>query len=511
MSTGIATGRAHSNLALIKYWGNRDEALRLPANGSISVVLGGLFTTTTVAFRPELTADEVTIDDQRAIGGAAARVTGHLDHLRQLAGVPTFAAVTSHNNFPTGAGIASSASAFAALTVAAAAAQLPLPADSELKATEPIAPVEKPANPLPVITVTPAPASAHDAHSPQTGGRVYPVESAAPELPAPEPTAPPAPLHDQPAHMPEFDSYMDKRAVLTTAAPTTAEPVVADSKVTEPVAPIALDTASLTAQSDRNTPQGLQACIDSARAANDQAALADCALRLGDLYMNAQDMTDAITNYQIAIAALRTGSDQYLTALALERLGHAQLIDGEPGTAAQSLEAAVELLGSDTRLADRARVLTALGSTYDLLQDWSAAQRSHENGAEASQRVNDHAQEAIHLGGLARAHQAQGHPADAINSYRKGLHVAYRLNDSDLIAGYGTQLGGLLLTDGKTLNQAVSLLSESISRHPENVDTLRLLKRGQRWIDQARSNQVVLPDALDNPQYARLAYPAEIG
>jgi len=122
MSTGIATGRAHSNLALIKYWGNRDEALRLPANGSISVVLGGLFTTTTVAFRPELTADEVTIDDQRAIGGAAARVTGHLDHLRQLAGVPTFAAVTSHNNFPTGAGIASSASAFAALTVAAAAA-----------------------------------------------------------------------------------------------------------------------------------------------------------------------------------------------------------------------------------------------------------------------------------------------------------------------------------------------------------------------------------------------------
>jgi len=32
-----ATARSCSNIALIKYWGNRDDALRIPANGSISM------------------------------------------------------------------------------------------------------------------------------------------------------------------------------------------------------------------------------------------------------------------------------------------------------------------------------------------------------------------------------------------------------------------------------------------------------------------------------------------
>ena len=352
-------------------------------------------------------------------------------------------------------------------TIADAAAHLPLPADSELQAV---------------------------------------ASDAQPSIEAAAPVAQLTPVYAPPPHMPEFDSYLDKRAVLSNPPPAEPVPAPADSTVTQPVSPVALDTASLSAQSDRSTPQGLQACIDDARNRNDQPALADCALRLGDLYMNAQDTTSAIGNYQIAITALRTGSDQDTTALALERLGHAQLIDGEPADAAQALESAVELLGSDAKTIDRARVLTALGSTYDLLQEWPAAQRTHQHAAIDSRQINDQAQEAIQWGGLARAHQAQGHTADAIDSYRKGLHVAYVLHDGDLIANYGTQLGALLITDGKTLNQAVSLLSEAMSRHPENIDTMRMLKRGQRWIDQAHSNKVVLPDALDNPAYARLAY-----
>jgi len=122
LTAHIATARANSNLALIKYWGNRSDALRLPANGSISIGLAGLFTITTVAFRADLTADQITIEEQRAPEQAAARVSHHLDHVRQLAGVTQRAEVTSRNNFPTGAGIASSASAFAALTLAAATA-----------------------------------------------------------------------------------------------------------------------------------------------------------------------------------------------------------------------------------------------------------------------------------------------------------------------------------------------------------------------------------------------------
>ena len=45
-----ATARAHSNIAFVKYWGNRDDRLRLPANASISMNLADLHTTTTVAW-----------------------------------------------------------------------------------------------------------------------------------------------------------------------------------------------------------------------------------------------------------------------------------------------------------------------------------------------------------------------------------------------------------------------------------------------------------------------------
>src|SRR5690606_23733817 len=117
-----ATARAYRNIALIKYWGNRDAGLRLPANGSVSMNLAGLETGTTVQSAPGLRADELSLDGQPAAGAALERVSRHLALLRALAGVNLRARVTSRNTFPTGTGIASSASAFSALTVAAAAA-----------------------------------------------------------------------------------------------------------------------------------------------------------------------------------------------------------------------------------------------------------------------------------------------------------------------------------------------------------------------------------------------------
>jgi len=117
-----ATALAHPNLALIKYWGNRDHALRLPANSSLSMNLAALSTTTTVEFHSDLDADSVTIDDSPARSAARERVVAHLDRVRALARINSKAGMTSHNNFPAGTGLASSASAFAALTVAACAA-----------------------------------------------------------------------------------------------------------------------------------------------------------------------------------------------------------------------------------------------------------------------------------------------------------------------------------------------------------------------------------------------------
>lgn len=114
-----ASAVAHPNIAFIKYWGNRDDALRLPANGSISMNLAGLETRTTVEFDRRLREDEFTLQGNLQAGPAAKRVSDHLNLIRDKAGVAWKARIISENNFPLGAGIASSASAFAALTVAA--------------------------------------------------------------------------------------------------------------------------------------------------------------------------------------------------------------------------------------------------------------------------------------------------------------------------------------------------------------------------------------------------------
>jgi diphosphomevalonate decarboxylase len=117
-----ATAQAAPNIAFIKYWGNRNAHLRLPANGSISMNLGGLFTRTQVTIDPALSTDSLTINERPATGAALRRVAVLMERVRLLAGIGQFAAITSTNNFPAGAGIASSASAFAALSLAAASA-----------------------------------------------------------------------------------------------------------------------------------------------------------------------------------------------------------------------------------------------------------------------------------------------------------------------------------------------------------------------------------------------------
>jgi diphosphomevalonate decarboxylase len=112
------TARANPNIAFIKYWGNRNDTLRLPANGSISMNLDGLETSTCVQFDESLSADRIMINGRIAGTKAGARVSKMLDEVRTLAGIQAFAKVESQNNFPMSAGVASSASAFAALALA---------------------------------------------------------------------------------------------------------------------------------------------------------------------------------------------------------------------------------------------------------------------------------------------------------------------------------------------------------------------------------------------------------
>jgi diphosphomevalonate decarboxylase len=131
MQTQKATALAFPNIALIKYWGNRDQALRLPANDSLSFNLGDLRTTTSVEFDPHLAQDEISIDGHPVSSQAYERVVHHLDRLSDLVAgggngrsmsQRLHARVVSSNTFPMGVGIASSASGFAALTLAACTA-----------------------------------------------------------------------------------------------------------------------------------------------------------------------------------------------------------------------------------------------------------------------------------------------------------------------------------------------------------------------------------------------------
>lgn len=113
-----AAAVAHPNIALVKYWGKQDAPGNRPAVPSISVTLDSLCTHTSVRFDPALSADSFTINGARD-AQSAARASACLESLRTRSGRSEFACIETRNNFPTGAGLASSASGFAALVVAA--------------------------------------------------------------------------------------------------------------------------------------------------------------------------------------------------------------------------------------------------------------------------------------------------------------------------------------------------------------------------------------------------------
>ncbi|WP_341778237.1 diphosphomevalonate decarboxylase [Levilactobacillus sp. HBUAS70063] len=116
------TARAHTNIALVKYWGKADTDLIIPQTGSLSLTLDQFYTDTTVVFDDRLTADEVSVNGQRLSTSQATKVHNFLNLVRQQSSRTSFARVTSVNHVPTAAGLASSASAFAALAGAASRA-----------------------------------------------------------------------------------------------------------------------------------------------------------------------------------------------------------------------------------------------------------------------------------------------------------------------------------------------------------------------------------------------------
>ncbi|GLT57050.1 hypothetical protein SLA2020_300520 [Shorea laevis] len=132
-----ATAQTPTNIAVIKYWGKRDETLILPVNDSISVTLdpSHLCTTTTVAVSPTFQQDRMWLNGKE-VSLSGVRYQNCLREIRSRAGdfedkekgikiekkdwENLHVHISSYNNFPTAAGLASSAAGFACLVFALA-------------------------------------------------------------------------------------------------------------------------------------------------------------------------------------------------------------------------------------------------------------------------------------------------------------------------------------------------------------------------------------------------------
>ncbi len=124
-----ATAIANSNIALVKYWGKRDEKLVLPFNNNVSMTLDKLNTKTTVDFDEKYDNDKVVFwkdwdkkIERETSSDEIEKIISMLNIVREMSGKKLCAKVETFNNFPTAAGLASSASGFAALAMAASKA-----------------------------------------------------------------------------------------------------------------------------------------------------------------------------------------------------------------------------------------------------------------------------------------------------------------------------------------------------------------------------------------------------
>ncbi|KAE8353911.1 GHMP kinase [Aspergillus coremiiformis] len=130
-----ATTTAPVNIAVIKYWGKRDATLNLPTNSSLSVTLSqrSLRTLTTASCSAKYpSADELILNGKPQDIQSSKRTLACLSNLRSLrqeleaadSSLPKLSPlplrIVSENNFPTAAGLASSAAGFAALVRAVA-------------------------------------------------------------------------------------------------------------------------------------------------------------------------------------------------------------------------------------------------------------------------------------------------------------------------------------------------------------------------------------------------------
>ena len=111
-----STAIAHPNFALIKYWGKSNFGENIPAMSSLAITLNTMVSETTVSFPDDLEEDTWILNGlkQPTLG----QIQSPCDYLKKISLIDQPYLIESINNFPTAAGLASSASGIASLVTA---------------------------------------------------------------------------------------------------------------------------------------------------------------------------------------------------------------------------------------------------------------------------------------------------------------------------------------------------------------------------------------------------------
>jgi diphosphomevalonate decarboxylase len=132
----IKTALSHPNKALVLYWGNEDDTLRIPTRSSLSMTLQGInhpldYIVSLKTMRSS-ERDKVIIDGIEDKGEIYSHFVHHLDAMRRYTGLREKVEVTTRTSFPVGSGLAGSAASASALAEAFAGL-IGKPTDTRLK------------------------------------------------------------------------------------------------------------------------------------------------------------------------------------------------------------------------------------------------------------------------------------------------------------------------------------------------------------------------------------------
>ncbi len=227
---------------------------------------------------------------------------------------------------------------------------------------------------------------------------------------------------------------------------------------------------------------------------------------LGDLQMVLHRLDGAEVAYREAISAFRPVEAWLNIARTLEKLGMVYLRMRRPQDALAAWEQAEPIFEHEGRHNELRRLYNRLGGAHMRLLQWERAQHFFERALELAEQLEDTRALFVQHSKLADLMEARGNISEAVLSYRRALHYAYALEDSELIALTLLALGRLLINDTAQLNRALQVLEEADALLPDESEIQRLLGRARTRHERLTRAGVTLPPAEGSLQaYAQAA------